>query len=161
MVAPVICLCVSYHEYLWIQVQRGVKEGWVPPRWVGRGWMKVEHRWGEGSNAINELFSGTSNLVSPEACVESPIIPIPRRDDAGTMSDQCCKRWTGIIPELSGGCLTPRAWWEHAREHDTLNQCWFNVGPPSATLANNNTTLAWCLCRTIRCSSVRRDLQLN
>ena len=55
--------------------------------------------------------------------------------NAGFMLGQRFRRWPNVKPTLSHICVG----WDilvQPSKHETLTQCWFNVGPPSTTLGH-------------------------
>ena len=83
-------------------------------------------------------LSLTPRILSLGAYNVIHCVYIRRHPSAGSMLGQTHRRWPSIIPALG--------------RHDTLIQCWFDVGTPSATPSQHLTNIvstsrvSWYLC---------------
>ena len=70
--------------------------------------------------------------------------PPVTRDDPGLLRLRCRQVpddiWGGLVP-TDAPQRFPKTWvWQ---SQQTLTRCWYNVGPPSATLAQHCTNIGW------------------
>ena len=74
---------------------------------------------------------------------------LPRYDGVNTRGAMgCCGDATGILQSpgdvrTGASSMDHRVPSIHPSKHETLTQCWYNVGPASATLAQHCTSIRW------------------
>ena len=132
---------------------------WVAFPHPQNGWLNNSFEWSikhVPTHLHSAMWFAARNLEPCSACIKTGLVQMVPTSDNGcdTISPTtqaisvCCNNvgpsYATLIQHLTS--LPENAWKKFPNQHDTLSQCWFNVVPPSATMAQQKTNIG-SICR--------------